>query len=122
MTPHTAALATYAATFDVVCPGGKEVTATFFTTEGDHIDGKPHCIWHIKPQTGLKGLHATDLKDGTVFIQGEVEGIHVTRVSPGNTHPVLCNSQTTNAGKYEILTVFSGLNESGGATSISLSD
>jgi hypothetical protein len=112
---------TYALTFDVVCPAGKEMTVTFFTSSADHINNKPHCIWHIKEQLGLKGLHITDTTNGTLDITGTVEKLHVTRVSPGNSHPLLCNSLTTTEGKIHIDVTVKGLNEAGAATNISLS-
>lgn len=113
---------TYALTFDVVCPAGKEVTVTFFTNSPDHINGKPHCIWHIKEQLGLKGLHITDTTNGTLDITGTVEKLHVTRVSPGNSHPLLCPSQTTTEGKIDVDVTVKGLNGGGGPTIITLTD
>lgn len=112
---------TYGLTLDVVCPAGKEMTVTFFTTEADHVNGTPFCIWHIQPQTGLTGLHATDTTSGHITIAGAVKNVHITRVSPGNTHPEHCNSLTTNEGSFDIDVTVNGFNEAGGPTPISLS-
>ncbi|MGC1851293.1 MAG: hypothetical protein WA687_02505 [Solirubrobacterales bacterium] len=113
---------TYLLTFDVVCPAGKEVTVTFFTTDPDHVNGTPFCVWHIQPQTGLTGLHATDTKNGHIDITGAVEKVHITRVSPGDTHLLLCNSLTTTEGKIDIDVTVKGHNQLGAPTEISLSD
>jgi hypothetical protein len=113
---------TYALTFDIVCAGGKELTVTIFTDEPAHINNKPYCVWHIPSQSGLLGLHVTDTKNGHIDIAGTVEKIKITRVSPGNTHPLLCHSTVTNEGKLDLDLTVKGHNEAGGATNISLSD
>jgi hypothetical protein len=113
---------TYLLTFDIVCPVGQELTVTFFTTAPDHVNNKRSCIWHFKPQTGLKGLHATDTKNGHIDITGALENVHITRVSPGNVHPVLCKSETRTDAKIDIDVTVKGLSGGGGPTIISLSD
>lgn len=113
---------TYLLTFDIVCPAGQELTVTFFTNSMEHINNKPYCVWHFKPQTGLKGLHATDTKNGHVDISGTLENVHITRVSPSPPHIFVCPSETVGNAKIDIDVTVKGLSGGGGPTQISLSD
>lgn len=112
---------TYGVTFDVVCPAGKEITVTMFTNTTDETSGTQACVFHIKPQSGLKGAHVIDTGNGHLDITGTVEGIHVTKTSTG--HTILCAAdETTSSAKLDIDITVSGKDSLGAPTAISLSD
>jgi hypothetical protein len=122
----TGGVNTYGVTYDVVCPEGKEVTITMWTTDHEHTTNvAPFCVIHISPQAGVKGGHATDTANGTIDLDGTLEGIKATRTNNtggADTHTVLCPETTNSVGKFDINLTVKGTNEAGGPTAISLSD
>ena len=120
---------TYGVTFDVVCPGGNEITVTLWTSKADHtkeigggLTTPPFCILHVPAQTGLIGAHATSTGND-IDLTGTVEGITVKRTEQAeHPSPVLCKTETTTTGKFDLDVTATGLNGAGGATGISLSD
>jgi hypothetical protein len=114
---------TYRGSTDLVCPEGQEITFTVFTTIAEETNNKPFCILHIKPQTGLTGIHGTDTGNGFIDLTGTLEGIHMSKTNAtGISHLVLCPNQTTTTGKLDGDGTVKGLNAAGEPTPISLSD
>lgn len=109
---------TYGVTFDVVCPVGKEITVTVYSS---HTHTEPFCIMHVPGnQNGLKGAHATDNGNGTVTLSGTVEGITVNKTTNGA--PLLCPNAHTAVGKFDLNVLIKGFDKVGGTQkSISLS-
>jgi hypothetical protein len=113
---------TYAVTFDIVCPPGKEITKTVWTTTDLHTSqpNSPFCVIHIPPQVGLTGAHVRDTTNGNIDLEGTIKGVSATRTVSA-THPVLCPHSTTTTGEIDIDITVSGHNGAGGATAVSLS-
>ena len=116
---------TYKVTADIVCPPGKEITVTLWTSEALHTSEptKPFCVLHVPPQNGLTGADATDTTNGDFDVSGEFHSIKLTRTSQASdVSPVLCPNSETTTGKFAIDVTVKADNEAGGSTSISLSD
>jgi hypothetical protein len=110
----------YNTTFHIVCPGANQVTIVLFTNATRHAENRPFCKLHIGTQSNLAGATANDNLNGTIQLNGTIKGIAAQRTN-GGEDPLLCAaSQTTMAEDHTNVT-FSGKNEIGGATSISLS-
>jgi hypothetical protein len=116
----TVSAGTYGGTSDIVCPPGKSITWTVFTTTTAETNNEPFCVLHIKEQAGLAGAHVTDTGNGYIDLTGTVENIHAEKTNIG-THPILCPNQTTAAAKFDIDVTVKGLNEEGEPTVIALS-
>lgn len=114
---------TYGLTMDIVCPPGKEITKTLWTTTEDHTNNpnNPFCVIHIPPQLGLAGPHVTDTTNGHLDLTGAFQGIKATRTA-SPTHPLLCPAGSTEAGKFEVDLTVSGSNSLGAPTPVSLSE
>jgi hypothetical protein len=114
---------TYNGTTDIVCPVGQEITFTVFTNTTDETNNKPFCVLHIKPQTGLAGVHGTDTGNGFIDLAGTIEGIHMSKTNAtGIGHLVLCPNQTTTTAKMDADGTIRAVNAKGEQTPISLSD
>jgi hypothetical protein len=116
---------TYGGTLDLVCPPGNEVMWTVWTTDHEHTTSMtPFCLFRIPPQVGLAGAHLTDTTNGTVDVNGTIEGIKATRVNNTgiDTHTVLCPESTTTVGKLDINVTVKGINAAGGSTLIGISE
>jgi hypothetical protein len=122
---------TYGVTYDIVCPPGKEITLTAWTTDHEHTTSgdpntvKPFCVIHVPSQTNLAGGHVTDTTNGTLDLNGMVEGISLTRTNNtgvADTHTVLCPESTSIVGKFDINATVIGDNGAGGSTSIGISE
>lgn len=110
---------TYSLTFDIVCPAGKEIVWTVFTTDTKHAENKLFCTMSIPPQTGLAGADATGTTNGYIDITGALEGIYVVKKN-GGEDPLLCPAAETLSGKLDIDLTVSGHNEGGGETILGL--
>lgn len=111
---------TYGATFDVVCPAGKAMELTMFTTEKKHEENKPFCIVKIESQAGLTGLHVTDTRNGYLDITGAVEGIKMKRTTVED--PLLCPTQEIMSGKRDLDLTIEGRNKAGELTGLEISE
>jgi hypothetical protein len=117
---------TYAATLDIVCPAGKEITLTGWTTDHEHTTGlSPFCVLHIPPQTGLTGAHFTDTTNGTVDVSGALESMKATKTNntgAADTHTVICPETTSTTASFHVNVTTKGLNGEGGSTSVGISE
>jgi hypothetical protein len=111
---------TYGVTYDVVCPAGKEITLTIFTTAKKHEEEKPFCKVHFSAQTGLAGSHATDTTNGHVDLDGTIKKIKATKTN-GGEDPLLCTAQATETAEFVVNVTGTGDNAEGKPTAISLS-
>jgi hypothetical protein len=112
---------TYGGTVDIVCPAGKEILWTAWLSESAHTTepNSPKCIFHIPPQTGLTGAHASDTGNGTIDVTGTGGGFTVNQTR----NSILCPQGThTTEAKLHLDGSIAGKNEAGEPTSISLSD
>jgi hypothetical protein len=111
---------TYGASLDINCPVGKEITITVWLSESAHTTepSSPKCILHIPAQIGLAGLHATDTGNGTFDLTGSA-GAGVVKQTRNS---ILCPAGTQGFLDLHFDVSFTGKNESGQATSVSLSD
>jgi hypothetical protein len=111
---------TYAVTFDVVCPPGKEITVTIWTNTDLHTAaGAPFCVVHVPPQVNRPGAHAKDTTNGHIDLEGTVTGITAKRTASA-THPALCPHTTTTTAKFKLDVTVKGHNGVKGPTNISL--
>jgi len=109
---------TYGVSTDIVCPEGKSIVTTWFEADSGEA---PWCEIHVKPQTGIKGAHATDTGNGFIDITGTFEGIHLEKTkSP--IEPLFCAASTTKEGKIDIDATVKGLSAIGNPTAISISE
>jgi hypothetical protein len=117
---------TYGVTYDIVCPVGQEITKTIWTTDALHTaNAAPFCVIHIPPQVGLAGGHIKDTTNGTLDLNGTVEGITATRTNntgPADTHTLLCPESTTHTAKFDINITVKGTNGVGEPTAIGISE
>jgi hypothetical protein len=120
---------TYGVTYSIVCPQGpppSKIKLTVWTTDHEHTTNlPPFCIVEVGQQAGLAGGHVTDTTDGTLDLNGTVEGIALTRknnTGAADTHTVLCPETTSTTGKFDINATVKGTNEIGGATTIGISE
>ena len=112
---------TYTVTFDIVCPVGKEITLTVWTSGADDTNGVvPMCIQHIPAQAGLGGAHLTDTGNGHIDLTGPIKNIKVTQTK-STTHPILCPHKEAPVAELDIDVTLKGHNAAGEPTSISLS-
>lgn len=112
---------TFAVTVDLVCPAGKEITITMFTSSTKHLEGKPFCTLHIPSQAGLVGAHATSTVGGDFDLAGTIVNAKVAKTNAGED-ALLCPSQETSAASIDIDVTFKGINSLGEPTNIALSD
>lgn len=112
---------TFAVTVDLVCPVGQEITITVFTAAAKHTEGKPFCILHVPPQTGLAGAHATSIVGGDFSVTGTIEKIKVAKTN-GGEDVILCPTVETSEGKLDIDVTFKGKDSLGNPTNMALSD
>jgi hypothetical protein len=110
---------TYAVTYDIVCPVGKDITVTNWLAAAEHTEGKEACVLHIAPQTGLKGGTVKDTTAGDLELKGPVTGIKVVETKDA-LHPLLCPAKE-GTGELDIDATVKGNNEAGANTAISLS-
>ena len=90
---------TYGVTADVVCPAGKQIEITIWTSGTPHTNAT-FCSIDFPAQTGLKGAHATDTGNGHIDIKGTFEGITATKTLHGGG--LLCPHQHTAEAKFNI--------------------
>jgi hypothetical protein len=112
----------YNTTTTIVCPVGKHITATLFTTMAEHL--KPHSFCHFtitEKVGGYPGLVATDTKNGKVDINGTVENITGDK-APTEEPGLLCPAEMSNTVKIALDITLEGKDGAGKATDISLSD
>lgn len=103
----------------IVCPTGKHITMTFFTTAAKHTAGESFChVTITENAAGYTGLKATDTGNGKVDLTGTAEGI---KADKKGSEPFLCVEETTENAKVSLDLTFEGKDEKGGATAIELS-
>ena len=112
---------TYGGTIDIVCPTGKEITLTIFTSTSDLTAGKVMCVQHVPPQVGLTGGHVTQTTGGHLGLTGPIKGIKMTETA-SPTHVLLCPKKETTAAEFDIDVTVAGETPLGVATALTLSD
>lgn len=76
----------------VICPEGKDITITIFSSSTKHTEGKPFChITITESATGYAGLEAKNT-GGHIAITGTIAGITAHKKSP--TGSILCPEET----------------------------
>jgi hypothetical protein len=103
----------YGATTDVVCSANETMEIHLYEKEPDVTS---ICTYKIPAQVGLKGA---DVKNnaGKIEVKGTLTGIAMTRTG------VLCGgAKEVKTATRALNTTFSGTNEAGAATSISITD
>jgi hypothetical protein len=110
---------TYAVTYDLVCPAGKDITMTNWFSAAEHTEGKEACVIHIAPQTGLAGGTIKDTTTGDLELAGPVKGIKTVETKDG-LHALLCPAKE-GTGEWDLGITVKGDNEGGTNTAISLS-
>jgi hypothetical protein len=111
----------YAGSYTIICPEGKHVAWTLFSSAANHTAGKPFCeITTTENPAGYPGLRVRDTTNGTVDIVGTVEGIGAHKKSP--TGSILCPAETTNTAILHMDVTLVGKNAVGQPTSISISE
>ena len=111
---------TYAITYDIVCPAGKDIAETSWFSAAEHSEGKEASTMHIVPQTGLKGGTLKDTTAGDFDLGGIVQGVKIVQTKDA-LHALLCPAKETNTGELDLGLTLKGFNEAGGESSISLS-
>lgn len=104
---------TYAVETTIVCPEGKHIQVTVFTSSSHAF--KSCTVTTTENPAGYAGLHATDTTNGHVDISGTVTGITSDRSG-------LCGSAMETSGQLHFDLTVSGVDSSGKATGIGLSD
>ncbi|MGB7588772.1 MAG: hypothetical protein WBM00_08695, partial [Solirubrobacterales bacterium] len=98
---------------DLVCPEGKTADFTIYEAGKEHTEANEWCNFHIKGQTGLNGLAASN-EGGKIRLKGTVEKISTTFTK----RPCTANLHLTLNIKADIDTTFEGENEAGGTDAI----
>lgn len=110
--------AVFSVDIDIVCPAGKEITVTMWTTSVNHSSATtPMCILHVKPQITLSTLVRTNTAND-IGISGTLKNVLVQKTS--TTHSLLCPSASTAAGEFDIDVTVKGFNAEGSETAISI--
>jgi hypothetical protein len=115
--PTTATADQYSATYDIVCPEGKDITVTNWFSSAEHTENKEACVIHIAPQTGLAGGTIDDNTNGTTTLTGPVKVNAVE--TKDNLHPLLCPAKS-GVAELDLNVLVKGFNEAGAETSISI--
>jgi hypothetical protein len=112
---------TYGMKLHLVCPAGKEITITVWLSEAAHTSepNTPKCILHLPPQNERTGPHFSDTGNGSLDLTGTVTSVTVKQTR----NSILCPSGThTSGGSIHFDVNFTGRNETGSATPVSVSD
>jgi hypothetical protein len=112
---------TYGVTFDVVCPVGKEITETVWTSgQTTHPETNRLCIIHVPGQNGLAGAHATNLAGGKLRLSGTVEKITASQTKGPDDVFNLCPNENTTTAKFDLNAEIEGVNELGETTQVEI--
>ena len=113
---------TYGLDTFIVCPVGKNIQVTQFTSAANHTAGNAFCTVSIEEKaTAYTGLHATTgTPGGTIGIHGTIGGIKSHKHSPSGSF--LCPTASTETAELHLDIGVEGFNAEGKHTDISITD